>query len=276
MAMAIISKRTYSIAAHARDVFVERGAIEVKLFYTSFLITCCQYTLDYLKRILPPDFHHKLFLNYHGINLEPYSSFGHTSKSVNCNTHRLLFVGRLVPKKGVEHLLKAFAVVLVKQPECLLLVAGDGPDFDTLVELAKKLNIENQIRFLGWQEAGSIGRLMQSSTALVVPSTFARDGDRDGVPNVILEAFANSLPVIANGMSGITEAVIPLKTGLLVKPGDVEELTNAIEKLLQDAHLREQLARKACRLLKDKFDLTKNVEYLANLFMDKTNAASKN
>ena len=267
MAIGVITKKKFSIAGHARDLFVERGAIGLKLSYASWFVVCSQYSLGYLKRILPQKFHDNLFLSYLCMNLSKFMSNEHL-KQIYCEpaTCKILAVGRLVPKKGFQYLLEAFALVHQKQPECKLLIAGDGPQRDHLIGLAKELSIASSVKFLGWQEHRVLNELMRSSTILVAPSVIASDGDKDGIPNVILEAFACGLAVIASKIAGITEAVIHGKTGLLIDPSNVNDFANTVYSFLINSDLRQKCSLNATHYVKEKFDIKKNIKPLADLF----------
>lgn len=267
MALAIVTRRPFSIAGHARDLFVERGALKLKASYASFIVTCTQYGLDYLKRRLPATFHSKLHLVYHSVNVNPRLSAKHVRTTGQFNKYRLVAAGRLVPKKGFDYLIKAFSLVRQSFQNCTLLIVGDGPEYYRLSALVDEIYLKDDVKLLGWLEHNKTLQLIRSSTILVVPSIIAADGDRDGIPNVILEAFASSVPVVASNLEGIAEAVVHRQTGLLVEPRDVSKLASAIKDLLDDGVLRNQLSHKAYEFVKDCFDPEKNASQLAELFI---------
>jgi len=267
MAVAIATKRTFSIAAHARDIFVEGGAIKLKASKASFIVTCTEYGLDYLKRRLPADCHDKLRLNYHGININHRSTSKEIKNDCQFEKYRLVAAGRLVPKKGFDCLIKAFALVCESMRDCELLIVGDGPESGELKRFVEdNPNLRGHVKFSGWVDHEMTLQLICSSKILVVPSIIAADGDRDGLPNVILEAFACRAAVIASRLPGISEAVIHLQTGLLVVPGDIAGLALAIKQLLSNEKLREELSQKAYEMAAERFNSTGNAEQLAGLF----------
>ncbi len=269
MALAIITRRPFSMAGHARDIFVESGALKLKASYASFIITCTQYGLDYLKSRLPVAFHSKLHLIYHGVNVNPRLSPNDVRTGGEFTRYRLIAAGRLVPKKGFDYLIKAFSLVCQSFQNCTLFIIGDGPEYYRLSVLAGRMCLKNGVKFLGWQEHNKTIQLIRSSTILVVPSVIAADGDRDGIPNVILEAFAGGVPVVASNLGGITEAVVHWQTGLLVEPGNVSRLASAIKNLLDDRVLRNQLSHEAYELVKHSFDPAKNASRLSELLTEK-------
>jgi glycosyltransferase involved in cell wall biosynthesis len=132
--------------------------------------------------------------------------------------------------------------------------------------LTEQLNLKNHVEFLGWQDFDATLRLIRQSTVLVAPSIISDDGDRDGIPNVILEAFACGTPVIASRLEGISEAVEHRVTGLLVKPGDVVKLASAIEELLDNRYLHRELSHRAYETVIQRFNSAENTKQLCKLF----------
>jgi glycosyltransferase involved in cell wall biosynthesis len=159
---------------------------------------------------------------------------------------RLVFVGRLVEKKGLEHLLDALREV---PPElgCSLDVVGDGPLRAALEERARPLG--DRVVFHGQQGSDALRRLLGSAELAVFPSVRARSGDQDGLPVATLEALAAGTPVIASDLPGLSDAVAggDEPAGVLVRPGDVAGLTAAVTRLLGDDAARERLGRAAVR-----------------------------
>jgi glycosyltransferase involved in cell wall biosynthesis len=267
MALSTITHRSFSISAHARDIFVEHGAMKLKISHANFVTVCTRQGLEYLKANLPTKYHHKLYLNYHGIRI--------ASGLPDCNSMSIsepkrddtvIAVGRLIPKKGFENLVRAFNRVLQQKSQYRMVIVGDGPERKRLIGLTEELNLKNHAEFLGWQDFDATLRLIRQSTVLVAPSLISDDGDRDGIPNVILEAFSCGTPVIASRLEGISEAVEHRVTGLLVEPGDVVELASAIEELLDNRYLHRQLSQRAYETVIKRFNSTENTKQLSGLF----------
>ncbi len=269
MAITVVTRRTFSIATHARDLFVERGAMRLKISKAHFVVTCTQYGLDYLKRRLSIHCHDKLHVNYHGINFDLNPNTEDNCKADKFNGHRLIAIGRLIPKKGFDYLIKAFSLLHQSHQDCNLLIVGEGPEYQRLAALVGSMNLGNNVSFLRWLEHNSTRQLICNSAILIVPSVIASDGDRDGIPNVILEAFGAGTVVIATDLIGIREVVIHNETGLLVRQRDVSELVLSIEQLLGDENLRKRLSRNAHKMAIRQFDSMRNVKELAKLFMGK-------
>jgi colanic acid/amylovoran biosynthesis glycosyltransferase len=159
---------------------------------------------------------------------------------------RLIFVGRLVEKKGLAHLLDALRD-LPAGTEWSLEIVGDGPLRAELEERAAPLG--DRVVFLGQRSSEDLGgRLVRASVA-VFPSVRARSGDQDGLPVSLLEALATGTPVVASDLPGLADAVTggDQPAGLVVEPGDTAGLTAAVARLLGDDGERERMGRAAAR-----------------------------
>jgi glycosyltransferase involved in cell wall biosynthesis len=109
------------------------------------------------------------------------------------------------------------------------------------------------VEFIGWLPNDTLRRRMRGALAVCVPSLAAPDGDAEGLPNVILEAMAEGVPVIASRHAGIPEAVAHEETGLLVPPGDPDALAAALQRLVQDPELRRRLGKRAREVAAERF-----------------------
>ena len=273
LALAKITGRTFSIAAHARDIFVERGAIKLKVSNAGFVVACTRQGLEHLKTNLPSEYHKKLYLNYHGVNTNSENPAFYDGDDCELKSNStVIAAGRLVQKKGFAKLLEAFALVRREIPSSILMIVGQGPEQKKLNELIEELSLEDCVHLAGWQDHDVTLRLIRQATVLAAPSIIADDGDRDGIPNVILEAFAAGTAVIASNLEGISEVVNDEQTGLLVEPGDIEKLGCVLKRLLTDSGLRGYLSENARKVITDKFDSAKNIEILADLFKNSLDA----
>jgi glycosyltransferase involved in cell wall biosynthesis len=167
----------------------------------------------------------------------------------------ILHVGRLVEKKGTADLIDAFARL---RPGARLVILGDGPLRAPLERRAAGLRVE----FLGSRPPEEVARWMRRAWLLAAPSVTAKDGDREGLPTVVVEAAAAGLPVVGTRHSGIPEAVLDGSSGLLVEEGDVAALAGALETLLGSAELRGSMALAARALAEERFDLARQTAIL--------------
>ncbi|HIK18188.1 MAG TPA: glycosyltransferase [Leptolyngbyaceae cyanobacterium M33_DOE_097] len=176
----------------------------------------------------------------------------------------VLFVGRLVEKKGCEYLIQAMAQIQVSQPEVKLVIVGDGRLRAELEAIAAQ-----QLRnysFLGIQPPEVCRQWMQRSQVIVVPSVTAANGDAEGLPTVVLEAQAIGLPVVATVHAGIPEAVIHAETGMLAPERDWQQLANCILHVLNNSDLWQRLSQQAQKRVRQHFDLCKQTQRLEKLY----------
>jgi glycosyltransferase involved in cell wall biosynthesis len=162
----------------------------------------------------------------------------------------LLFAGRFVEKKGVEHLLAAIQALEGEGIALDLVLVGDGPMSETLKHQAANLK---RARFLGWLPNQEVQRVMRGALAVCVPSVAARTGDSEGLPNVVLEAMACAVPVIGSDIAGIAEAVEHDRTGFLVPPADPRSIAAAARKLLGNPGLRLRMGLAARTAATERF-----------------------
>ncbi len=268
LALSITTGRPFSISAHARDIFVEHGDFELKTERAKFITTCTTQGLKYLQENLPPKYHQKLNLCYHGI--KPASEESNTARNNNTKSKHngtVIAVGRLVPKKGFDILLKAFATVIEERPDSRLMIVGDGPEREKLNKIIKGLSLENNVELSGWRDNLTTKELIRRACVLVAPSVIAGDGDRDGIANVILEAFINHTPVITSRLEGIAETAEHDRNVLFVEPGNAAQLASTIKELLDNKNLQNKLSRTAYETAIRQFDSGKNTKKLAELFV---------
>ncbi|MEU8657704.1 glycosyltransferase [Actinoplanes philippinensis] len=176
------------------------------------------------------------------------------------------FVGRFVAKKGVDDLLTALSRLDGPRPRAVLI--GDGPLLADMRALAERLRVD--ATFVGSQPPASIQRHLAESRMLAAPSKTAPDGDTEGLPTTILEAAALGLPVIATRHSGIPEAVLDGRTGLLTPEADPAGLAASAARLLGDAELRHRMGAQAREHVTAHFDLRTQTRRLESLYNDAT------
>jgi colanic acid/amylovoran biosynthesis glycosyltransferase len=174
----------------------------------------------------------------------------------------IVHVGRLVAKKGTEVLLDALAAARRSFPAAQLVVIGDGPLRAALERKTESLGLGSAVRFIGMRSPDEILGWMQRAWLIAAPSVTAADGDSEGLPTVLAEAAACGLPAVATHHSGIPEAVLDGRTGLLVAERDVHALAAALVAMLSDAEMRRRMGAAARGLAEAEFDLTKQTAVL--------------
>ncbi len=181
----------------------------------------------------------------------------------------VLFVGRLVEKKGGEYLVRAMAAVQRQLPNAQLVVIGDGPLRSHLQTRAKQLSVNAQ--FLGKQPPEQVRHWMNRAQVFCGPSIIAQSGDAEGFGMVFAEAQAMGLPVVSFNTGGISEAVIHGETGLLAPEKDLDQLVKHLIRLLEDAELRQRFALAGQTHVASNFDLRKNTHQLEAIYDDVVN-----
>lgn len=178
----------------------------------------------------------------------------------------LLSVARLTEKKGLEYALRAVARALESEPRIRYSIAGDGELRGDLEALATKLGIQHAVRFLGGVSSTRVRDLMAKSHVLLAPSVTARDGNKEGLPVVLMESMASGLPVVSTHHSGIPELVEDGVTGLLVAERDVTALALQVCLLLDDEALYERLAVAARERVEREHDVDRLNDRLLGIY----------
>ncbi|MBI3921843.1 MAG: glycosyltransferase family 4 protein [Armatimonadetes bacterium] len=270
MAMSKASGLPFSFTAHAWDIYCSGTPLSELIAAAQFTATCTEANARYLHAKCRSEDRDKIFLVRHGIELEPFCSEDwRPSKPFRC-----LAIGRLVGKKGFDVLLKALGILNDRRIQTVCNVVGDGPERERLQQLRKETGVQDTVQFLGARPPSDTLQRLRESDALIVPSVITSEGDRDGLPNVILEAAANGIPIVASDLPGISEFVADEVSGLLASSGDPKSLADKIEVLAADnGALAETLRRNARRIVEEEYDIRKNVGPLIALFNQFSNAS---
>ncbi|MBL7071872.1 MAG: glycosyltransferase [Candidatus Omnitrophica bacterium] len=204
----------------------------------------------------------KIDVIYNGMELENYTGEGRSaarkSLDITENAFVIATVANLEPKKGHIFLLKALGELKRKGCGFKLLLAGSGKEEKRLKNEAMNMGLKDAVLFLGRSE--NISGLLAASDLFVLPSLW------EGLPNALLEAMAAGLPVVATRVGGVPEAVVDGETGLLVEPGDVSKLAEALRKMMDDDELRKGMAGRAKAHAAKNFDIKNTVLKLDKLY----------
>jgi glycosyltransferase involved in cell wall biosynthesis len=155
----------------------------------------------------------------------------------------LLFVGRLVPKKGLCHLLDALPAVLAKRPEVILTIAGFGPEESTLKAQARRLGIEGNVKFVGAMPQRELPDLYRRASLFVAPFIRDASGNQEGLPVVLMEAIGCGCPVLVGDVAGIRDLLGDAADKVCVRPQDTDALATAIIAALDDPSQVQARAR---------------------------------
>ena len=234
-----------SISAHARDIWTSREwEKREKLDAAEFTVTCTRHNLEHLQALASEPA--RVSLAYHGIDLERFAAVTRPARgrdgSRPAEPVRLVSVGRAVEKKGYDVLLDALAALPPRRAWRLDHVGG-GPLLAQLRRRARRLGIDDRIHWHGSLAQERVLELYRDSDLFVLASRVAADGDRDGLPNVLMEAQSQGLACVASRVSAVPELITHEANGLLVPPGDARALAAALDRLITGPALRHELGR---------------------------------
>jgi len=264
---ALLKGFAWTGSAHAKDIWTTpEWEKREKLASCEWLVTCTAANHAHLSALAPPG---KVELVYHGLDLSRFD-FLNQKESENCgddpsNPVTILSVGRLVEKKGTDVLLEALAR-LPADLHWRLVHAGGGPLKAKLERRARSLGIEARVNWRGARTQTELLAEYRAADLFALASRVARDGDRDGLPNVLAEAQSQGLPCVATRVSGIPELIEDGATGLLVAPEAPEDLARALASLIRDPARRRALGEAGRRRVQERFGLQGNIGRLARRF----------
>lgn len=262
----------FSFTGHAKDIYRESlnpaGLLGRKLEAAQFVATCTRANVEHLRSVAPEA---RVHLVYHGLNpdfaaLLAAEDTGTPGAPTRPARPRLVSVGRQVPKKGFDVLLRALALLRDRGVDLEAVLVGEAGDATPQVRrLVADLGLEDVVDLRGECGQPELLALYRSATVFALACRVADDGDRDGIPNVLVEAMAAGLPVVSTSVSGIPELVRHEESGLLVPPEDPERLAEAIARLVGDESLRSRLARQGRADTTRGFDPVTNARRMAEL-----------
>jgi glycosyltransferase involved in cell wall biosynthesis len=257
----------FSFTAHARDLYqVNEKVLTDRIHHASAVITCCGANLEYLNQIAPLQ-QSKFLLIYHGVNLKDFQqrSASVTNRLPECPT--ILSVGRLVEKKGFQDLLQALLTVKEKGERFQCVIYGDGPLRPQLTSWIEEHDLAGEVKLMGDSSQQELISTYQSADIFILTPVQTEDGDRDGIPNVLVEAMAVGLPVITTAVAGIPELVDHNQNGLLYQSRDVDGISSGIIELLRDPDKRSRLGSAGSKKVKEQFDVAHAARRLKTLFI---------
>ena len=251
----------FSISAHAKDIYLsEARELRLRLDAARFTVTCTEANRAVLSALAPQAAVHRL---YHGVD---HARF-HPGRRLLADgaPPMIVSVGRLRPKKGLDLLVRACARLRDAGQAFTCDIVGYGPEQGSLQALIDALGLGDQVRLVGKLSRDEVIERYARAAIYVQPARIAADGDRDGIPNVLLEAMAMGLPVVATRVSGIPELVRAGVNGVLVEPEDPVQLANAIAQLLRQPRACAELGCRARDTVVEVFDNDRNLRLLCEL-----------
>ncbi|KAB7746396.1 glycosyltransferase [Nostocoides sp. F2B08] len=253
----------YSVTAHARDLYqIPQRSLRERAGAATDVLTCCRANLEYLGAELDAGSAAKARVIHHGVDLR---QFAPAAPAARDSRVRILSVGRLVEKKGFPDLLRACAVV-AGEHEFTLTIYGDGPLREELERLRDEFGLAETVELAGERDSSVIVDAMRSADIFAIAPYVTPDGDRDGVPNVIVEALASGLPVVSTQVGGVAEAVRHGYNGYLSAPHDITGLAEHIRALVTDPGLRHRMGAAARSTAEEHFDVDRAAAELVRVF----------
>jgi len=254
----------FSVTAHGQDFMSDLGndsLLQEICENAEFVAAETEYSRALLQARCP-DSAEKIYRVYNGID---FTQFPERRAESSSGLVRIVSVGRLVEFKGFENLIDACALLRSKQLDFTCDIIGAGPLRDRLAAHIAELQLGNIVTLRGSLNQGQVFHELRSADIFVLPSIIDQAGASDVFPTVIQEAMASERPVVSTRLAGIPETVLNGETGLLVTPGDVEALANALEKLIHDGELRVRLGAAGRKRLERYFQIGTTIEPLMDL-----------
>jgi colanic acid/amylovoran biosynthesis glycosyltransferase len=262
----LISRRPFSISAHAYDIYMVPRMLPAKLATARFVVTCAKANAAFLKQLLDAGHGNKVVVSYHGVDVCRFAPVPDARCADGCLT--IISCGRLEHYKGMHHLIDACAGLRRQGIALRCWIVGDGPQHGRLERQIDKLGLGADVHLLGARPHAEVAELLRQGDLFVLASELAgKFGRRDVIANVIVEAMAAGLPVVASHVPGAEELVDDGMTGYLVPPNSVDRLSAAIAALAQNPEDRKRFGQAGRRRVLHDFDNSKNIRFLANLLM---------
>lgn len=231
----------FSFTGHAADLFVDRSALRFKLGEANFVASISRW-------------HQQFYRETAGLGLDQTPiircSAALPSEQRQRNTE-VVTVARLVPKKGIDLLIRAFAQASL--PGWGLRIIGDGPERAKLELLVDEIGVRALVQFEGARPHAACLEAIAGAGMFVLPCRTAANGDKDGIPVVLMEAMAAARPVICGDLPTIRELVTNERTGLLVHPNEVDALVDAMARIANDGNFAGSLGANARTLIQTEF-----------------------
>ena len=258
-----LSGLPFSFTAHAKDIYTtDPRQLREKIVMARFVATCTEYNRKHLKSLAGPS-RTPIHRIYHGIDLALFG--GRDKKALPSDPYQILTVARLTAKKGLPTVFKALRHLCDQGIAVQHTLIGDGDDRDDVLALIHELKLEAVAQWIGTQPHHVVLDHYRRADLFVLGCEVAANGDRDGIPNVLVESMAMGVPVVATHVSAIPELVEDGETGLLVAPGNALALAAAMTRMLVDTKLRQKIIQQADMRVRQHFDNRVLIDDLARI-----------
>jgi glycosyltransferase involved in cell wall biosynthesis len=257
----------FSFTAHAKDIYTSNPRqIREKIGLARFVVTCTEYNRKHLRE-LSDGYATPIHRNYHGIDIKLFSDKNEIPK-IPVQPYQILTIARLTAKKGLPTIYQALRILCDQGISLHHTHIGGGEDREKIISLIKDLGLESVTQLVGTQPHQLVLEHYKKADLFVLGCKVASNGDRDGIPNVLLESMAMGVPVVVTDISAIPELVEDSKTGLLVPPGQPDKLAEAMLRLLTDGKLRNRVIAAGKQRVVRKFDNRQLTQELAGVYRE--------
>lgn len=253
----------FAFTGRAGDIYPEDGLLREKSRDACFIRTNNAANVKWLEKYCPVDEKAKIKLVYNSLT---FTQSNECEMPMRPPFH-ILAIGRFARTKGFPYLLTAVARLKREGFPVYLTLVGDGSWKRKLLSMRRRLGLEEHVDMPGFVPHDMLRKFMHSHDLLVVPSVVHNNGDRDGIPNVIMEALSQCMPVIATEVCGIGEVIRDGETGFLVPQRDPRALALAIRNMLENRERARKMAVAGKKLVEEMFDMNKNIPALHNLYL---------
>lgn len=255
----------YSFTTHAKDLFLSsHEELSRKVNGAQFVLTCTEYNKDYLEQIVQSDT--PVYRVYHGVDLDVFQPNTQDLSHTKGAPPLILSIGRFRPKKGFHILIQACSLLNVAGHHFQCVLVGYGPLEQDLKQMIHQFGLEDCVHLTGKVTRDGILDWYRKANLFVLPCQLGDDGDRDGIPNVLVEAMAMELPVVSTNIASIPELIKHEEAGLLVEPKDPLALATAMRQVLAHSTLGRTLGKQGREKVMKTFSSIQNSTDIYNLF----------
>jgi len=256
---------TFSVSAHAKDIYLTRASeLQARLNNAAFVTTCTAHNHHFLVQNAAHAAA-RIHLLYHGIDSTLFHPALRPSKG---DRPMIIAIGRYKRKKGFDLLIAACAKLVSDGVLFRCEIVGYGSEKERLQELIVIHDLLDVVTLRGPVTHHELVGILQNAAVCVLPCRETEDGDRDGIPNAMLEAMSCEVPVVSTSVSGIPEVIESGKNGLLVKPNDIPALADAIRQVVSDERLGRRIGGGGRNTVAEMFCWTKNIQALIDMLRD--------
>ncbi len=259
---------SFSVTAHAKDIFrhgINKGVFRLVAKAAKSIVTVSHFNRRYIIDRFLSECPEKVRMVYNGLPLEDSSDVG---PRIEREENHVLAVGRLVEKKGFDILIRACHLLRQSGHALRLSIVGQGDEQESLAQLVHDLELDDIVTMTGPLPREEVKALMERAKVFVLPCREGKDGNRDALPTVLIEALSCGLPVVSTLMVGIPEIVGDDECGILVPVDDFEATAVAMESLLDDQILWSTCSERGPIRARELFDRRKTLPQIVQVFAD--------